>query len=61
LLIDRLTEAVGLFFVFLLDLAEERPGESYCFRLSFGEGLSLDVEQPVFKNSFNASSSLPIE
>jgi hypothetical protein len=47
LLIDRLTEAIGLLFVFLLDLAKERPGESYCFRASFGEGLSLDMEQPV--------------
>jgi hypothetical protein len=52
---------VGLLFVFLLGLAEERPGESYCFRFSFGEGLSLDIEQPVPKNSFNANPSLPIE
>jgi hypothetical protein len=59
--IDRLTKAVGLLFVFLLDLAEKRPGESYCFRSSFGEGLSLGIEQPVFRNNFNANSSLPVE
>jgi hypothetical protein len=54
-------EAIGLFFVFLLGLAEERPGESHCFRLLFGEGLSLNMEQPVPKSSFNANPSLPIE
>jgi hypothetical protein len=59
--IDRFIKAVGLFFVFLLDLAKERSGESYCFRFSFNEGLSLDVEQPVFKNSFSANLSLPVE
>jgi hypothetical protein len=59
--VDRPAKAIGLFFVFLLDLAEERPGESYCFYLSFGEGLSLDIGQPVPKNSFNANSSLPVE
>jgi hypothetical protein len=57
----RDTEAVGLLFVFLLGLAKERPGESYCFRFSFSEGLSLGVEQPVFKNSFSAGPSLPVE
>jgi hypothetical protein len=61
LAIDRLIKTVGLFFVFLLDLAKERPGESYCFRPSFGEGLSLGMEQPVPRNSFNANPSLPIE
>jgi hypothetical protein len=59
--IDRLTEAVGLFFVFLLNLAKERPGESYCFRFSFGEGLNLNIGQPVPKNSFSANPSLPVE
>jgi hypothetical protein len=54
-------KAVGLLFVFLLDLAEERPGENYCFRLSFGESLSLGMEQPVSKNSFSANPSLPVE
>jgi hypothetical protein len=52
---------VGLLFVFLLDLAKERPGENYCFRLLFGEGLSLDMEQSVFRNNFNANPSLLIE
>jgi hypothetical protein len=37
-------KAVGLLFVFLLGLAEERPGENYCFRLSFSEGLSLGIK-----------------
>jgi hypothetical protein len=59
--IDRPTKAIGLLFVFLLGLAEERSGESYCFRFSFGESLSLGIEQPVFKNGFNASPSLPVE
>jgi hypothetical protein len=54
-------KAVGLFFVFLLGLAEGRPGENYCFRFSFGEGLSLGVEQPVPKSSFSASPNLPVE
>jgi hypothetical protein len=59
--VDRLTKAVGLLFVFLLGLAEERPGESYYFRPLFGKGLSLDMGQLVPKNSFNANPSLPIE
>jgi hypothetical protein len=59
--IDQPTEAVSLLFVFLLSLAKKRPGESYCFRFSFGEGLSLGVEQPIPKNSFSANSSLPVE
>jgi hypothetical protein len=59
--VDRFTEAVGLRFVFLLGLAKERPGESYYFRFSFSEGLSLDMGQSVLKNSFNANPSLPIE
>jgi hypothetical protein len=54
-------EAVSLLFVFLLNLAKKRSGESYCFRPSFSEGLSLNMGQPVSKSSFNASSSLPIE
>jgi hypothetical protein len=54
-------KAIGLLFVFLLDLAEERPGESHCFRFSFSEGLNLDVEQSFPKNNFNASPNLPIE
>jgi hypothetical protein len=54
-------EAVGLLFVFLLNLAKERSGESYCFRFSFSEGLSLGIEQPVSRNNFNANSSLPVE
>jgi hypothetical protein len=54
-------EAVGLLFVFLLRLAEERSGESHCFRPSFGEGLSLDVGQPVSRSNFSANPSLPIE
>jgi hypothetical protein len=59
--VDRPTEIVGLLFVFLLGLAKKRPSESHCFRLSFGEGLNLGMEQPVFKNSFNANPSLPIK
>jgi hypothetical protein len=59
--VDRLAKAIGLLFVFLLNLAEKRPSESYCFRFSFGEGLSLNVEQLVFKSSFSANSSLPVE
>jgi hypothetical protein len=54
-------KAVGLLFVFLLNLAKKRPNESHCFRLSFGEGLSLDMGQLVPKNSFNANSNLPVE
>jgi hypothetical protein len=52
---------VGLFFVFLLGLAKERSGESYCFRSLFGEGLSLDIKQPVSKSNFSANPSLPVE
>jgi hypothetical protein len=59
--IDRPTEAVGLLFVFLLGLAKKRSGESHFFRFSFGEGLSLDIKQPVFRNSFSANPSLLIE
>jgi hypothetical protein len=59
--IDRLAKAIGLFFVFLLDLVKERPSESYCFCSSFSESLSLDIEQPVPKNSFNTNPSLPVE
>jgi hypothetical protein len=59
--VDRLAKAIGLFFVFLLGLAKERPSENYCFRLSFGEGLNLGVGQSVPKNSFNANSSLSVE
>jgi hypothetical protein len=59
--IDRLTKAIGLLFVFLLGLAEDRPGESYCFRFSFNESLSLNIEQLVSRNNFSANSSLSIE
>jgi hypothetical protein len=59
--VDRLAKAIGLLFVFLLNLAEECSGESYYFSPSFGEGLSLGMEQPVPKSSFNANSSLPVE
>jgi hypothetical protein len=59
--VDQLAKAIGLLLVFLLDLAKERPGESYCFRFSFGEGLSLGMEQPVFKSNFSANPSLPVE
>jgi hypothetical protein len=54
-------EAISLLFVFLLGLAEERSSESHCFRPSFGESLSLDMEQPVFRNSFSANPSLLVE
>jgi hypothetical protein len=54
-------KAVGLLFVFLLNLAKERPGESYYFRFSFSEGLSLGIKQLVSRNSFNANPSLLIE
>jgi hypothetical protein len=59
--IDQLTKAVSLLFVSLLNLAKKRPSESHYFRFSFSEGLSLDIEQPVPKNNFNANLSLPIE
>jgi hypothetical protein len=44
LLIDQLTKAIGLFFVFLLNLVKKRLSESYGFRPSLGEGLSLGME-----------------
>jgi hypothetical protein len=59
--VDRPAKTIGLFLVFLLSLAKKCPGESYCFSPSLGEGLSLDIKQPVLKNSFNANPSLPIE